>query len=118
MIVVSGAVVCIVHVYVAGVASVLPTVSVARTWKLCEPSASDDVVSGDVQGVKTPPSSEHWKVAVSVAVKLKLDVELLLKIGGFAVIVVSGAAVSIVHVYVAGVASMLPDPSVALTWKL
>ena len=38
VIVVSGGVVSTVHVYEAGVGSV-PTASVARTWKVCEPSA-------------------------------------------------------------------------------
>jgi hypothetical protein len=39
VIVVSGAVVSIVQVKLAGEASVLPAVSVARTSKVCEPSA-------------------------------------------------------------------------------
>ena len=34
-----GAVVSIVQVKLAGDASVLPAASVARTWKVCEPSA-------------------------------------------------------------------------------
>ena len=37
--VVFGAVVSTVQVNVAGVASTLPARSVARTWKVCEPSA-------------------------------------------------------------------------------
>ena len=37
VIVVFGAVVSIVQVKLAGVGSVLPAASVARTWKVCEP---------------------------------------------------------------------------------
>jgi hypothetical protein len=40
VIVVSGAAVWIVHVNDAGVASTLPAASRARTWNVCEPSAS------------------------------------------------------------------------------
>jgi hypothetical protein len=36
-----GASVSIVHVYEAGVASVLPAASLARTWNVCAPSPSD-----------------------------------------------------------------------------
>ena len=43
-------------------------------------------------------SSEHRKVTASVAVKLKLGVGTLLSMAGLAVMVVSGAVVSIVHV--------------------
>jgi hypothetical protein len=54
----------------------------------------------------------------SVEVKLKLaDVEFV----GFAgpdVIVVSGAVRSIVHVWLAGVASVFPAGSVARTWNV
>ena len=38
--VVFGAVVSTVHVYEAGVASTFPAGSVARTWKVCEPSVN------------------------------------------------------------------------------
>jgi hypothetical protein len=40
VIVVSGAVVCTVHVKEAGVASVFPAASVALTWNVCDPFAS------------------------------------------------------------------------------
>ena len=50
--------------------------------------------------------------------KLKLaDVELLTA-GGADVIVVSGAVRSIVHVWLAGLASVFPAGSVARTWKV
>ena len=54
----------------------------------------------------------------SVDVKLKLaDVELLTA-GGADVIVVSGAVRSIVHVWLAGLASVFPAGSVARTWNV
>jgi adenine deaminase len=54
----------------------------------------------------------------SVEEKLKLALAELLGLGGPAVIVVSGATRSIVQLCVAGVASVFPAGSVALTWKL
>ncbi len=53
-----------------------------------------------------------------VAEKLKLALVLFVVAGGFAVIVVSGAVVSMVHVKLAGVASTLPSVSMARTWKV
>ena len=91
-----GLTVSIIHVYVAGLASTLPTVSVARTWKLCDPSASAGVVNGEVHAANAPESTEHSKVEASLAVKPKLDVDNLLGLVGLDVNVVSGAAVSIV----------------------
>jgi hypothetical protein len=72
-----------------------------------------------VQAVKEPASSLHSKVLpASVAVKLKLALVLLVVAAGLAVIVVSGAVVSIVQVKLAGVESVLPAGSVAWTWKV
>jgi hypothetical protein len=50
--------------------------------------------------------------------KLKLGALVLLGLVGWAVMVAVGAAVSIVHVCVAGVWSVLPAVSVAFTWKV
>src|SRR5436305_2280081 len=61
-IVVSGAVRSIVHVKEAGVASVLPAGSVARTSKVWLPAASAADVSGLVQGLKLPLSIRHSNV--------------------------------------------------------
>jgi hypothetical protein len=47
--VVSGAVVSTVQVLVAGVSSVLPAPSMARTRKVCSPSARPAYSAGDVQ---------------------------------------------------------------------
>jgi hypothetical protein len=51
----------------------------------------------------------------SVDVKLKLAAVEFVGLGGLAVIEVSGGAMSIVHVYEAGVASVFPAGSVART---
>ena len=96
---VSGAIVSILHVYVAGLASTLPAVSIALTWKLCDPSESDGVVNGEVHATNAAESNEHWKVEVSLAVKLRLGVVTLLGFVGYAVIVVSGAVVSGITVF-------------------
>ncbi len=65
------------------------------------------------------PSSLHSKVLPAlVAVKPKLALVLLVVSGGLAVIVVSGAVVSMVQVKLAGVASTLPAGSMARTWKV
>ena len=53
-----------------------------------------------------------------MAVKAKLALELLVTAGGVAVSVVSGAAVSMVQVKLAGVGSVFPAGSVARTWKV
>src|SRR5205085_1302177 len=104
-----GRVVSTVHVYEAGVGSVLLEASVARTWNVCEPSARLVRCLGDEQLAKEPASSLHSKVLPpSVELKLKSAVEVLLFAGGLELIVVSGATVSTVHVYEAGVASVLP----------
>ena len=76
-----------------------------------------------MQGLKPPPSSWHWKLATpvpppSLPVKLKLAVALPAGLAGLAVMVVSGAAVSITQVKLAGVPSALPAASTARTWKV
>ena len=53
-----------------------------------------------------------------MAVKLKLALVLLVRAGGAAVMVVSGAVVSMVQVKLAGVASTLPAESMARPWKV
>ena len=72
-----------------------------------------------MQTAKAPPSRPQAKVLLaSVDVKLKFAPVLLLGLLGVAVIVVSGAAVSMVQVKLAGVKSVLLVPSVARTWKV
>ena len=72
--------------------------SVARTRKLCDPSASVGVVNGDVHVVKAAESSEHWKVEPSFAVKLNIATALVDGFVGVEENVVSGATVSIIQV--------------------
>ena len=75
-----------------------------------------------MQAAKLPPSSLHSKLATPVpaSVPLKPKLAELELVGSYGLlsIVVSGAAVSIVHVNEAGVGSTLPAPSIARTWKV
>src|SRR3954469_24910904 len=115
-IVVSGAVRSIVHVSVAGVASVFPAGSVARTSKVWLPSASAAGGCGPGHDDHAPPSTRHSKVEPgSLALNAKLGVVLLEGLGGLVSIVVCGAVTSTVHVKLAGVASVLAAGSVART---
>ena len=81
--------------------SVFPAMSVARTWKVCGPSPSVGRMSGVMQGLYAPPSTEHSNVApASFEEKPKVGVALELGSLGFAPIVVFGAIVSIWIVFV------------------
>src|SRR5207237_9101947 len=94
----------------AGVGSTVEAASMARTWKVCEPSASPVYccVEDVSQATKLPASSLHWKLTPpSGELKVKLAVVLLVGSVGFVPIAVSGAAVSTVHVYEAGLGSGL-----------
>jgi hypothetical protein len=77
--------------------------------------------TGDEQGAKPEPSSEHSKLdPVSVDVNSKLTVAFVVVAGGPFVIVVSGGVVSAtwyVHEALAGLASVLPAASRARTWN-
>src|SRR5919106_1377797 len=111
-----GAVRSIVQVCDAGVASVLPAASVARTSKVCEPADRLVKLFGDVQEAKEPLSSLHSKLELpSLEVNEKLGSVSLEGSDGAAVMFVFGAVRSIVHVCEAGLASVLPAGSVALT---
>jgi hypothetical protein len=108
----------IVQVWLAGVGSVLPAGSVARTWKVWEPSARAVYSCGLAQGAKAASSRAHWKLEpASLEVKPKLALVLVVDVGGAAVMVVFGGVVSTVHVWLAAVASVLPAGSVARTEK-
>ena len=54
--------------YDAGVGSTFPAASIARTLIVCDALDRLPYVAGEVQGVQAPQSSEHWNVALSVAV--------------------------------------------------
>ena len=95
--VVSGRVMSTINVRLAGVISVLPTISIARTSNVCEPLLSPVYIFGEVQLTQDHPSIRHSKVDPdSVALKLKLCVPVfeLVPEAIPAVIVVSGGVVS------------------------
>ena len=108
-----------VQLRVAGVGSVFPAASVARTSKTCAPSESSVYVAGEEQPAKVPAPSRHSNVEpVSLEVKLKAAEVEFVGSAGAEPIVVFGAVVSTVHVSVAGEASALPAWSTARTWKV
>jgi ABC-type transport system involved in cytochrome bd biosynthesis fused ATPase/permease subunit len=90
VIVVSGATVSTVQAKDAGVGSMFPAVSTARTSKVCAPSARAAVVKGEVQAAKAAPSTRHLSVAGSVEEKLKVPAVTLVWLFGPVRIVVSG----------------------------
>ena len=80
------------------------------------PSASGAVVAGLAQGAQAPLSTRHWNVEPgSFAENSKVGVALLDGSAGTTVKELSGATVSTVHVWAAGLASTLPAASVART---
>jgi len=115
----AGAVVSIVHVRLAGVGSTLPAASVALTRKLCGPSERPEYVNGDEQPENAAPSRLQAKLEpLSLEVNVKVALVTFVGFAGADPILVSGALVSIVHVYEAGVGSVFPAGSVARTWKV
>ena len=114
VIVTTGAVVSTVHDQVAGLGSVLPEVSVARTANVCGPAATVKEMP-DTQVANAAPSCEHWNVEPAlVLVNENAAVVAFVKAAGLAVMVVSGTAESTVHVRVAA-ALTFPAASVATT---
>src|SRR4249919_1105259 len=88
----AGAFVSRCHVHVAGVASVLPAGSVARTSKLWALSVRPATLCGLVQGANDPPSIRHSKVEpASVESNVKDDTATFDGSDGFVRIVVLGA---------------------------
>ena len=80
------------------------------------PSASVGVVAGLVHAVQAPVSTRHWNVEpASSAENSKVGLALLDGSAGTTVKELSGATVSTVQVWAAGLASTLPAPSVART---
>ena len=116
MIVVSGAVRSIVHVWLAGVPSVLPAeigrAHLERVAARRQARVALRARAGGEGGAVEPALEARARL---VEVKLKLGAVEFVGSEGPAVIVVSGAVRSIVHVWLAGVASVLPAGSVART---
>src|SRR5206468_10899506 len=98
--VVVGGVRSTVQVWLAGVASVLPAASVARTSKVWLPAVrAGEIDSGLVQELQLPVSMRHSKLEpLSSELKLKLGVVLLDGSDGFESMVVFGAVRSTVQV--------------------
>jgi hypothetical protein len=77
------------------------------------------MVSGLVQELQLPPSMRHSKVEpLSDELKEKVGVVFADGLAGLESMVVLGAVRSIVQVWLAGVASVLPAASVARAWKV
>ena len=117
---IGGAPVSTVQVCEAGVPSVLPAGSVARTSNVWLPSTRGPTVAGLAHGSQSmPPSRRHSKDEPGSLESNSNDGDALLEgLPGTVVKVVSGAAVSTVQAYEAGVGSVLPAPSIARTSKV
>ena len=117
VIVVSGAIVSTVHVRVAGVASVLPgRVGRAHAEGVC--ALGQPRVADRARPERRPVEAALERRPASVEENVNVAEVLATVPDGPAVIVVSGATVSTVHVRVAGVASVFPAASVARTRKV
>src|SRR5262249_25472540 len=115
VIVVSGATVSTLQVRDAGVESMLPAASIARTSKVCVPCAKPDRFAGLVHAAKAAPSSRHSKVPDSVDEnQIVAVVDATVPVGP-AVIVVSGATLSRVKTRCVGVGATLFKASNART---
>jgi hypothetical protein len=111
-----GGPVSTVQVRLAGVGSVLPTASVARTCTVWLPSVSPVYVLALVQEANAPASSLHSNVLpASEDANSKVPLVWFVGLVGPEVMVVCGGVASTVQVYVAGAGSVFPAASVALT---
>ena len=119
MIEVSGGAVSITQRRLAGVGSLFPAASVARTRNSCAPATRGPYSRGEVQGANAAASSEHSsRDPGSLPENAKLALWLLVGSAGPDSIAVSGGVTSIVHAYDAGLGSLFPAASVARTWKV
>ncbi len=117
--VVMGKRVSIDQAWLAPSGSWLPAASVAFTKKVCKPLFRFCTSWGEVQELSSNESKEQEKVhGSSSQVKVKVAVMEAFMAGGLSVMVVVGAFVSKVQVWLAGVASMLPAASVAVMLTL
>src|SRR5690349_13963481 len=117
--IVSGTTVSTVHVRVACDASTLPAASTAATRKGWLPWLRPVNVCGGAHGSRSTLSRPQTNASgLSVEVNEVIAGVLAVAPLGPAVIVVSGATVSTVHVRLAGVASGFPRLSNARTWNV
>jgi hypothetical protein len=104
------------HERCAGVASVLPAASTARTSSAWSPAEGAATCSGETQTANAPPSSRHSKLEPpSDDVKRKSTGPAATSPDGPSAIVVSGATVSTVQAARGGWGSTLPAASTART---
>jgi hypothetical protein len=122
----------IVHVNVVGVPT-FPALSVARTWKVCDPSPRPEKVAGLAHGAKPAASRRHSMelipvftsladpVVGSVAVKLKLAPVLVVGLTGVELRATVGEVVSMRYVSRFDASDRLPSESWAAPlaiWKV
>ena len=112
-----GAVSSTVQVWLAGVASVLPAASVARTSKVCAPAAERRCSSG-VAGAGLEGGAVEAALEGAAGLVGRRSSKLASAPVMVALRVVVGAVVSTVQVRLAGVASVLPAASVARASKV
>ena len=114
----AGSVVSMLKSRVAGVGSVFPAASLARTRNVCAPPASGAVVCGDVQLANGPLSTAHSKVAPGTDEwKANVGVWSVVAPCGPESMIVSGSVVLTVKETCA-TAPVRPEASVALTENL
>jgi hypothetical protein len=109
-----------VHVQLAGVGSMFPETSTARTSSVCWPSVRSGKAGGSGHAANGAPSSEHWNVAFgSLLSKANLAVVRSDGSVGPHTIVVSGAScVTIVHSCLVTGASADVSPTSTRTSKV
>jgi len=114
-IVVSGAIVSTVHAKLAGVESVFPAASVARTSKVWLVSLRPVYTCGEVHEENVPPSSRHSKVApASLELNVKVASVEFVGSSGDESINVCGGVASTVTVTEFELPEALPAASVAI----
>ena len=97
--------------YSAGLASMLPIGSIARTLKVCKPSVRPEYGGsiGTSQASQAPLSSWHSNSeSSSLAVKVKVALAAVVTASGFALMNVSGGTATL-QVNSAGVSSLSPS---------
>ena len=120
----------IVQLKIAGFGSLFPAVSTATTANLCGPAARLLKAAGLLQLENVLLSRLHWKPAIGFepcvavnAILIELEVVVppfctvapLPSTADVIVVFVGGVTVAIVQLKIAGVGSLLPDVSIALT---
>src|SRR5262249_52501167 len=117
-----------VHLKIAGVASLNPLLSIARTWNVCVPRLTEVYVRGLAHEVKFPASSRHSKPAtgplsdpvnrrVTVLDVVSPPFAIVLPRPSMALAIAVSGGTSTVNEWRAGLPSRLPERSTARTSK-